>query len=245
MFILAGQSNAQGWQGNAAHYPSADQYVDEQIAFYWVTPGFSSSDGQWTTLQPQGGRFKDGHFGPEVTFARSLKEAGLNPAIFKYTRGATGIAKHWKTPGQGGMYDNMVTEFAKAKGLLEQEGYRVQVRCFIWIQGENDAHTEAMADAFKERLRTLIGDIRLNVTGNPSLPVILGLDEQHPWVTKNPQVIRAQQELAKELDHVVFTSMIGLEKADVSHLTPDGLAEHGRRLFAAYRRLTGLAADER
>jgi len=41
------------------------------------------------------------------------------------------------------------------------------------------------------------------------------------------------------LDHnIIFTSMIGLEKADGTHLTPKGLEEHGARLFAAYKILT-------
>lgn len=83
LFVMAGQSNMQGWQGDAKDYPADPRGVDKAIRFYWVTPGHSPSQGQWTSLMAQGGRFPKGHFGPEVGFARQLKSAGLNPAIFK------------------------------------------------------------------------------------------------------------------------------------------------------------------
>jgi hypothetical protein len=136
-------------------------------------------------LKAQGGRFKNGHFGLEVTFARSLKNAGYNPAIFKYSLGSTSIAKNWKGPGDGKMYDQMVKEFGQALSLLTKEGHKVNIRGFVWIQGESDAQTTAMAEAYKGGLKTLIGDLRKNVTKRSELPVILGVDEQHGWVKKN------------------------------------------------------------
>jgi hypothetical protein len=235
LFIIAGQSNAQGWTGDAAHYPVDQHGVDNTIRFYWVTPGHSSSNGKWTTLKAQGGLFKKGHFGPEVTFARSLRLAGYNPAIFKYSLGATSIANDWKGPGDGKMYGQMVAEFKKALALLEKDVQGVKVRGFVWIQGESDAQTPVMAEAYKERLKLLIEDLRENVARNPNLPVILGVDEQHPFVKDNYQVVRAQQALAKEGQDIVFTTMLGLEKADSSHLTPKGLEAHGKRIFHAYK----------
>ena len=234
LFIIAGQSNAQGWQGDAKLYPKDLDGLDKTIRFYWVTPGFSSSNGEWTTLKAQGGRFEQGHFGLEVTFARSLKQAGYNPAIFKYTLGATSIAKNWKGPGDGGMYDQMVKEFQKAVSLLKEQGNKVNVRAFIWIQGESDGESAEMANAYKERLKLLIDDLRNKVIQDTKLMVVLGVDEQHSWVEKYPQIVQAQKALAKEDPRIVFTSMMGLEKADGTHLTPEGLKEHGQRIFAAY-----------
>lgn len=238
LFILAGQSNAQGWMGDATHYPKDPGGVDKSIRFYWVVPRHSSSGGEWTSLKAQGGRFKDGHFGPEVTFTRSLKKAGYNPALFKYSLGSTSIASNWKGPGDGKMYDRMTEEFNEAISLLHKQGHKVKVRGFVWIQGESDAKTPEMASAYEVRLKKLIDDLRQNVTTNPSLVVILGVDEQHEWVRKNPQVVQAQQALAKEDEHTIFTTMMGLEKADSTHLTPKGLEEHGKRIYEAYRELT-------
>jgi len=132
------------------------------------------------------------------------------------------------------MYDRMAAEFDKALSILERQGRRVHIRGFVWIQGESDARTPETANAYKGRLSALIHDFRKNVTKQPELPVILGLDEQHPAVALKPQVIHAQQALAKEDENIVFTSMIGLEKADKTHLTPKGLEAHGQRIATAY-----------
>ncbi len=239
LFMLAGQSNAQGWTGDATYYPKDSEQLDQSIRFYWVTPKHSSSGGEWTSLKAQGGRFKNGHFGLEVTFARSLRKVGYNPAIFKYSLGGTSLAGDWKGPGDGKMYDQMIKEFDKALLLLRNQGHKVKIRGFIWIQGESDADTPSMANAYKGRLNTLIDDIRRNVAKNPQLAVILGVDEQHPWVKRrHPQVVHAQQTLAKADKHTVFTTMMGLEKADSTHLTPKGLEEHGRRIYTAYKEIT-------
>ena len=78
----------------------------------------------------------------------------------------------------------------------------------------------------------------MTVAKDNRLPIILGLDEQHTWIKAFPKVLEAQQQIAKEDRRITFTSMVGLEKADETHLTPRGLEEHGVRLFAAYKGLT-------
>ena len=71
LFIWAGQSNAQGWQGDAAHYPTDPDDLDSQVRLNYIFIERSRSDG-WIEMQPQEGRFESGHFGPEVTFSRKL-----------------------------------------------------------------------------------------------------------------------------------------------------------------------------
>ena len=56
-----------------------------------------------------------------------------------------------------------------------------------------------------------------------------------PWVKANPQVLKAQQELAQEDKHIVFTTMMGMEKVDSTHLTSKGFEEHGKRIYSAYK----------
>ncbi len=238
LFVMAGQSNMQGWQGNAEGYPADPTGIDRRVRFWWDTPTISSSGGEWTFLQPQGGRFPKGHFGPEVSFARLLVMNGQNIAIFKYSLGSTSLAHVWKAPGQSGMYDQMVDALNTALAKLRGQGHRITLKALVWIQGESDADGEELADGYGERLRRLIDDFRTKVGGDARLPIILGVDEQHFWVREYPKVLDAQQRLAREDDRIIFTSMIGLEKADGTHLSPGGLEEHGARLFAAYRELT-------
>ena len=108
----------QGCMGDAKGYPADGNGTDRKIGFYWVVPNQGGSNGKWTFIQPQKGCFPNGHFGPEVSFGRCLVEAGYNPALFKYSHGATSLEKDWKAPGENGMYDKMILELEKAVKLL-------------------------------------------------------------------------------------------------------------------------------
>lgn len=94
-----------------------------------------------------------------------------------------------------------------------------------------------MAIAYQERLVTVLHYVR-DLFHEPDLPVILGIDEQHPWVIERPIVVEAQKQIVAANKHMAFLSMLGLEKYDTSHLTPKGLVEHGERLFETWRQLT-------
>lgn len=238
LFILAGQSNMVGSTGDAAGYPEDLHGIDATIPFYWVDPASYSSQGQWTHLQPQRGRFEAGYFGPEIILARRLAEhyshAGESVAIFKYAQGGTSLAVDWKAPGDGGLYDRMVAELHQAVKLLENSGHEVVYEGFFWVQGESDARDDDSAAAYHYRLQRLIDDLKLKVLRAPELPVVLGVDEQHPNVQQRPEIVLTQQRLARDDAHIVFTSMMGLEKADQTHLTPAGLIGHGQRLFEGF-----------
>ncbi len=238
LFIWAGQSNALGRQGDAAGYPADVNNLDSQIMFNWTVANGNNSGG-WTTMQPQVGYFPTGHFGPEVTFSRKLKQAGYNPAIFKYTQGATSIFQHWQGPGDGGLYDNMVTSLNTAITQLQNQGHTVTIRGFVWIQGESDSNSNAAANAYATGLHAIISDLRNNVVQNANLPIILGVDEQYFNLTDHEEhaILNAHQDTALNDADIKFTSMYGYPKADATHLTPAGLIRHGQDLFDAYQLL--------
>lgn len=235
VFIWAGQSNAQGWMGDATFYPEGDSALDASILLNWTFVDHESSNGKWETMHAQSGRFESGHFGPEVSFSRELKKAGYSPAIFKYTKGGTSLARDWKAPGQGGIYDQMVRDLTLAISQLTEQGYEVHLQGFVWIQGESDAGSDVAAQAYHTNLQLLLDDLRTNALDEPTLSCVLGVDEQHPFVKERPIVTAAQQKLAEEDETIVYSSMLGLPKADATHLSPEGLIQHGRRIFEAYR----------
>ena len=240
LFIWAGQSNALGRQGDAANYPADVNNLDNQIRFNWTVPNGSNSGG-WATMEPQdlGHYFPVGHFGPEVTFSRNLIQAGYNPAIFKFTQGATSIFQHWLNPGDGGLYDDMVTALNTAITDLENQGNTVTIRGFVWIQGESDSNSDNAANAYFNNLTTLLNDFRTNVVNNPTLPIILGVDEQFFNLTghERHQILNAHQNIALNDNTIKFTSMYGYPKADVTHLTPVGLTNHGEDIFDSFELL--------
>jgi len=237
LFIWAGQSNAEGWQGDGAYYPEDSLNSDQFIGLNYTSIDNTSSLGKWITMQPQDGHFQKGHFGPEVSFSRKLKEAGYNPAIFKYTKGSTSIYSFWKTPDTGGQYDSLVIKLKKAITVLEQKGFTVTIRGFIWIQGESDAYATT-APQYYSSLLSIVKDIRSNVAKDSNLPVILGVDEQQYNVVLYPLIVESQQRIASEEINCVFTSMYGLPKADGTHLTPTGLITHGIRIYDAFKSIT-------
>ena len=236
LFIWAGQSNAQGWMGDAKRYPADPDSLDQHIMLNYTFIDSTGSNGKWIQMGPQEGRFPLGHFGPEVSFSREIKMAGYYPYIFKYTKGSTSIYNDWKRPGQGGMYDSMVKDLMIAVSTLEQAGVKVIIRGFIWIQGESDAENDKMAHEFEDNLIKIIAELK-KVTDNNGLKVILGVDEQHPWVFERPIVVEAQKNIAALDPNVSFTSMIGLPKADATHLTPHGLMEHGKIISEAFKKM--------
>lgn len=235
LFIWAGQSNAQGYTGDALEYPKDGQELDESILLNWNVHGKKSSEGAWVSMQPQEGRYPAGHFGPEVSFARELKKAGYNPAIFKYTLGGTGLARDWKAPNAEGIYDYMVKGLAPAIQKLKSMGFRINVRGFIWIQGESDALNDEAASNYQENLINMIDHLRTKVLHDPNLNIILGVDEQHYLVEERPIIVEAQKRIAQVDKNIIFTTMYGLPKADKTHLTPAGLFEHGHRIHQAFK----------
>lgn len=241
LHIMAGQSNMQGWSSNAKSYPADPKKLDIQIPFYFEAVDYSSSQRFWDNLRPQEGHFLKGHFGPEVTFARSAMQYGFRPAIFKFSFGSSSIETVWKSPGQNGLYDRMIRELKLSVSLLQKMGKQVNISSFTWIQGEADASNDILASHYYVNLKRMLNHFRNVVARNPSLPVILGVDEQHPHVKLRPQVVQAQQRLAKENNNTAYTTMYGLEKSDVTHLTAQGVMKHGDRIFQAY---LGLAYQE-
>ena len=225
----------QGWRSDAASYPADPHKLDKRIPFYFKAIHYGSTQKQWETLRPQAGHFKSGHFGPEVSFARALLKTKLHPAIFKFSSGGTSIKTDWKAPGKKGLYDDMVTNLKIAIDELEAQGHTVTPRAIIWIQGETDANTEELASEYYWHLKKMLHHLRNNVLRLPKIPVILSVDEQHPRVQVNPQVVDAQLQLAMEDNTISFVSMMGLEKYDVTHLTARGTVQQGKRIYKSFR----------
>ncbi|MBI5541745.1 MAG: T9SS type A sorting domain-containing protein [Bacteroidia bacterium] len=234
LFILAGQSNAQGLKGLAQYYPS-NPSLDSQIKLYWTNWWANPvTSGNWVSMQTQPGGVNDSLiFGPEVTFSRRLKLNGYNPAIYKCAIPGTNIGSNWGQPGSQDFYDDMVSDLQAAIASLQSQKKIVTIRGLIWIQGEFDSDNQTYAMQYETKLINIINDFRNHFGSN--LPILLGVDEQYsgPFINS---IIQAQMSIANTLPNVIFTSMYGLQKApnDGTHLSPEGLEEHGERLYNYY-----------
>lgn len=210
VILLAGQSNAVG--------PMSDAELLQSVPSGWL---WVRGDKQWHVLRPQEGEFEDGHFGPEMGIA----DATPNPYIFKFAIGSTSLNKDWRPAEETGLLAEMMQILPDA---LKDIGGRPS--CFVFVQGESDAETHEMAARYPLLLDQLVARVR---SAFPGIPIILSVDELHPWIRKNTSIIEAQKGLADKDDHIQFVSFRDLPKADQTHLTAAGTLEQGRRLGKA------------
>lgn len=234
LFVLAGQSNMQGFTSSALYYPPDNDNTDLNIPFWWVSAFSSNSGGQWTHLQKQGGRFPEGHFGPEVTLARRLFLQGYRPAIFKFCAQSTSLAEYWRHPGEGGLYDVLIRSLITAMRQLEANGSSIRYQATIWVHGESDAKVKKDAIAYKSHLSQLFSHYRKRIPGADGGVFVLSVDEDHPYCKINTEVVRAHLELCAENKDFIWSSMKGLEKYDETHLTANGVNAQGMRLYSSF-----------
>lgn len=242
LFVLAGQSNIQGYMGNAKMYPPDFGNIDRLIPFFYVTPAQLHVQLHWTSLGSQPGRFPAGYFGPEVTFARELFKAGLKPGVFKFSASNTSLPGQWLANQTEGLYFRMKEKLSYAIACLDM--IDVTVRAFIWVQGETDAKQKTSGPEYYASLKYIIDDFRSQVAFNDQLPVILGLDENNPFVIEYPEIQLAQQQLTHDLKKTFYCSMKGFPRADLTHLSPAGIELHGLRLFQTFIQLQSREEED-
>ncbi len=250
LFIIAGQSNAQGFTTNGINYPADVNNLDPLIRLNWtavsgypwpITNHQSSSSAGWTTMgnqqhypghePPQTGVLD--HFGPEVRFSRYLKEAGYNPAIFKFVFPGSGMDLWIGTDPGFNNYDRLKTELALAIADLESQGKTVNVRGFLWIQGESDSHNANLSNSFNDymfNLNFIINDIR-NELQQPKLPIVLSANEIYSNIPNDmPRITAIQRFIAANDPRIVYSTTAGLTGSG-NHFDESGVDVQGVRLF--------------
>ena len=246
LFVFAGQSNANG-VGISSENPYPSDSIDNEILLSYVDTleGLSnelncvglSGGGRLVNRHPWGPlRLQRNVFGPEISFARKLKHHGFNPAIFKYAFGETSLAHNW-TPGHPDRHASaMITHLQSAVDDLEDRGYQVNIRGFIWIQGENDRLCPDEVEAYAQNLRFFIDELK-NQFNLESLPTVIGYNDiERSWIPGS--VSNEMREIAEERNDVT-THLLQDHRSlyepllltDLLHLTTQGRIVHGENLF--------------
>jgi hypothetical protein len=207
VFILAGQSNMLGYGLEGDLPPELATQSDVQFDFWNTTARLPGGDfavsvtTDWEALstrplQPGG----EGHFGPEITFGRTVADAlaaqGTDVAIVKVTGQGTNILEHWgrglppdleypeksqlyrtlmgsldPTPYETLAYPDEPTRLDRALARLTDRGIAWELGGLVWAQGENEAGWSA-ANTYAEHLTQIIADLREDLDA-PALPVVL------------------------------------------------------------------------
>lgn len=202
VFILAGQSNMNGFGYNKDLPNDLKNFKDVYIFQGNSVPDGDENGGtgKWDILKPGNGTgFKtDGkanklsdRFGPEIAFAKRIKELFPNDkiALIKYAREGTSIDSLaaadfgcWDADFQGkngiNQYDNFLKtiKIALNEKDIDKNGKtdELVMSGILWMQGEGDAsYNEEIANNYYGHLKTLMNQMRAALlTGD--LPVVIG-----------------------------------------------------------------------
>ncbi len=182
LVIFTGQSNSLGNTngGEADPLPGADP-ADAKIRFFWnnlanAKTSLGSSDGLFLKLQPQQGGFYKGnasHWGPEISFGRSLFHAGVtNLGIIKASRGGGGNSFWAKGVADRHMYDHVVKTVTTATKRLQTEGHTFEIAGLMYLQGESDSAAEAAIAV--QRIKELVDNLRAELPHATVMRAVIG-----------------------------------------------------------------------
>lgn len=254
VFLLAGQSNMVGAD---AHSNEIDRYPDfagagaPQDDVLFVRLPESDSDPArpvaWGALAP------GESFGPELTFARSIKAAGVGRiAIIKAAVGGTTVAFDWNpdAPANGQkLYPRTLRLVREALKELDRRGLRYQLEAVLWHQGENDMLDRKLNTQYAAGLTRLIARLRADLNA-PGLPwFIAEASEKGIWGMDNRAnlaILRQQQDRVLEEDprlRWVPTSHLAFEVMGSGqphyHFGTQGQLQLGQAFGAAYLKSIG------
>lgn len=261
VFIVAGQSNAVGYNDTAKYdrggQPFPDSLRHQPNVMFW--PGSNAKAGLrniWTTLQVGASEVGDNAFGPEITFGYDMAAAmqGTQIAIVKYAVGGTGIARskdyipqlagfndngnNWHPPEPRQLTENLYTTLLRnvqsALQDLTSQGKQHHLAGILWMQGEHEASlSPGMASDYQTLLSDLISHLRADL-GQPALPFVIG-QISDAW-TYYTTVQTAQSNVCHNDPHaalVVTRDLPRMTPGDGAHYDANGMAALGSRFATA------------
>jgi hypothetical protein len=252
VFLFAGQSNMVGSDARTERiddYPNfkgAGEPQSDVLYSYILGNGDEASKG-WVPLKPLRS------FGPEVTFARRVKQqAGFPIAIIKSAVGGTTIAFDWNpaAPEKGQkLYPRTLKLIRESLAELDKRGVRYRLEAVMWHQGENDMLDRNLYKQYADGLTKLVARLRADLKAPELKWYIAEVSEKGIWGMdhrSNLGIFRQQQELVLKADPLlrwVPTSHLAFEVMGSGqphyHFGTQGQLQMGEALAAAYLRDIG------
>ncbi len=267
IFIVAGQSNAQGVPPSAGLPSSLTNQTDVP---YWYRSGDSSSGNAFSTLQPLLGTF-----GPELSIGRTLADALPEEiVIVKVTVGGVPLVERpswpdWSSNSSSEGYDLLIDNVLAAQSNLLAAGKTPRIAGLFWMQGESDGKSSgnggyygpppqpASANAYETNLTDFIASVRtdlnaaempffigeINIGDDPSIttPVSDYNTSFGEWdYTPTIQAAQAAVADADPLSYLIETDSFGL-LSDYLHFNQSGQVGLGEAFAASY--LATVPAD--
>jgi hypothetical protein len=249
VFIVAGQSNAHGWQGDVAHLSATNEHYMALDPHAWLAymqknlPEPQYNIGSPGLLAPQESGF-GGNFngcGGELSLGHDLATAtGRRICIIKYAVGSAGLDAHFKKT-TGYLYPLMLQFIDDSLQQLRAQGFNPTVRGLFWLQGETDTVSKPVALKYGENISQFIHDVRTDLH-QPELKCFLTeINASMPFFFNSPKysvgdVNQGMKSVAGQDPNVVFIPTADLNDhfGDAIHYRADQLITIGQRWAAAY-----------
>ena len=242
LFVLAGHRNMEGERAFVQDLAGLNEDAslkqdDPGIAYrYSLGGGYKTSDG-WEPLGPSG--YYD-TFGPELSFAKALRERGVeNLAVAKFTHSGSQIVD-WTPEGSvaksRNLYPDLMDFVRESIRDLESRGHEVELAGIFYHVGENDMSWGPARKNSAERVRQLISQSRIDL----DLPnLVWYVSQQPPTDDKSVNGIDATANLSSALKpdndavHIQAFDMPPQEKKLV--IDTRGIVWLGRTIANHYR----------
>ena len=268
LFFLGGQSNMDGY-GYTKELPKSLKKDFKNVWIFHGNPvpdeNPTGGQGAWAILKPGHGVGFSGYqnknklskrFGLELSFAQTLQERYPNEkiALIKYSRGGSSIDSlaagkfgSWEADYRGtnglNQYDHFLNTVKNALATRDIDGngkddYLVPMG-ILWMQGESDATTEAIAKKYYEHLKRLMDLIRASLRTD-DVPVVIGKisdsgnnDKGKVW-DYGELVQHAQEKYAKTDPYAsIVRSTKHYKYSDRWHYDSDGYIDLGKEFAKA------------
>lgn len=180
IYILTGQSNAQGCIEDGEPIAVEAQETDVGIRFFWNLWNsrgdkiLCTSKGEIRHLQTQ--YFDDGsgngHWGLEISCFRKLYRAGMRDIlVVKATRGGGGNRFWFKDSPDHHMYDAVVEAVREVLLELGKMQCPFQFRGLLYLQGESDGDSCSIAG---ERAGILLDNLKAEFPNTRNMRMFIG-----------------------------------------------------------------------
>lgn len=258
LVIVAGQSNAVGYDAKPSELPS--DVSDKDVLFWWKTGDpppdehDSSSRQKWThlQLQPLGNPIKPRHdrqygnfaqsaggFGPEIGFAREWqKHCKRRLAIVKTAFSGTGLGRDWdpKSNGESGAcFRTLVSEVKKAIESARADHLQLQPKAILWVQGESDANAVDVK-LYEKRLKQMLSELRIQLD-SPSLMALVAVNTRFQKGRNQfmAEIVQAQRDYADTDPLCVYVDTVKASIANDVHFDAQGTLLVGQLFAEALR----------
>ena len=192
LVLLAGQSNAAGWESYATDPTSGVDYLaapysneaDLSSTISWMpSNGYPAANGGGPTGQvpldtPQELFNSSGGsaaiFGPEIGWARqTYANTGQALSVVKAAFAGASLAEDWNPTIRSGDYANMIAKISSTMSADAGAGQLDTIAGIAWYQGERDAQHLGMAAHYRSNLIALIAALRPELPMDPTVAIVL------------------------------------------------------------------------